>query len=510
MNRNNIWIHVGLAVVLVTIAAVLGQIERWKTTISSSDISQQTLIEKRTNDDPIVKKSRPEVLVRFKHGVTLAQIREFASANNDSLSDEIEAVDGLTVIDDLDNADAQTVASQYAAMSDFVAYAEPNYKIKLDDPDQTESPRDLLLRLPSEYPSTRPNDPQFDEQWALNNFGQESGKERADIDALEAWQTTKGSEDVVVAVLDTGVDFTHVDLLGNMWIRPENVPAYSDDELGPFNDINGYNGTDSIADPMDDNGHGTHCAGIIGAEGDNGEGIAGINWHVKIMPLKFLGRGGFGSVDDAIEAINYAVDRKEHGVNIRIISASWGSTQKSKALEDTIRAAGDAGILFVAAAGNDGSNNDRRAHYPSNYDLPNIISVAALDRNDQLAGFSNFGVKSVHIAAPGKDILSTWLGDNYREASGTSMATPYVSGVAALVIANEPKISIEKLRDRILKTADKLDSLNGKVATGGRVCAANALAGRVVSHQQKSTDATVERVNDWQHKIDDLEQSVRR
>ena len=195
------------------------------------------------------------------------------------------------------------------------------------------------------------------------------------------------SEDVVVAVLDTGVDFTHVDLVQNMWIRPENVPAYTDDELGTFNDINGYNGTDNIADPMDDNGHGTHCAGIIGAEGDNGEGIAGINWHVKIMPLKFLGRGGFGSVDDAIEAINYAIDRKEHGVNIRIISASWGSTQKSQALEDTIRAAGDAGILFVAAAGNDGSNNDKRAHYPSNYDLPNVISVAALDRNDELAGF---------------------------------------------------------------------------------------------------------------------------
>jgi subtilisin family serine protease len=387
------------------------------------------------------------------------------------LTDEIESVSGLSVIDDLDNADPQTVASQYAAMADVV-YAEPNIQIKLDDPAQQASAHDLFDR---QSPFPLPNDPQFGDQWALNNLGQDGGKEHADIDALKAWLTTKGSQDVVVAVLDTGVDFTHVDLVHNMWVRPENVPAYSDDELGTINDLNGFDDTQSIPDPMDDNGHGTHCAGIIGAEGDNGEGIAGVNWKVKIMPLKFLGRGGFGSVDDAIEAINYAIDRKEHGVNIRIISASWGSTTKSRALEDTIRAAGNAGILFVAAAGNDSSNNDRRPHFPSNYDLPNVISVAALDRSDNLAGFSNFGAKTVHVAAPGKDILSTWLNDGYREASGTSMATPYVSGVAALIIANQPNISVEKLKNRILSSVDKLDSLNGKVASGGRINAAKAL-----------------------------------
>jgi subtilisin family serine protease len=504
MNRNNIWIHVGLATVLITIAAVLGQIDRWKAALRVPDGTERSRIEKLAgDDDPIVKRSRPEVLVRFKHGVTWDQIRRITSANHDRLTDEIEAVDGLSVIDDLDNADAQTVADQYAAMTALVDYAEPNFKIKLDDPSQTEIPRDLVYR---ESEIDHPNDPHFGEQWALHNLGQDGGKQRADIDALEAWQTTQGSEDVVVAVLDTGVDYTHVDLRENMWIRPEGMAPYHDAELGYFDDLNGFDGTNAFSglnynsdsdadgeagvgeresepmDPMDDNGHGTHCAGIIGAEGDNGEGVAGINWHVKIMPLKFLGRGGFGSVDDAIEAINYAIDRKEHGVNIRIISASWGSTMKSKALEDTIRAAGDAGILFVAAAGNDSSNNDKRAHYPSNYDLPNVISVAALDRNDQLAGFSNYGVKTVHIAAPGKDILSTWLNDDYREASGTSMATPYVSGVAALIVANEPNISMKKLRERLLNTADKLDALDGKVATGGRVCAANALSNIVKQH----------------------------
>ncbi|MBK8304467.1 MAG: S8 family serine peptidase [Chloracidobacterium sp.] len=480
MNRNNIWIHIGIAVVLITMAAVLGQIGRWKESLHDRSDAVQKRVE-TIKADQIGANTAPEVLVRFKPGVSLSQIRSIATANHDALTDEIESVSGLAVIDDLDNADAQSVADQYAAMSDTVAYAEVNYRIKLDDPIQKDEIKDGLYR---ETTAEMPNDPLFGDQWALNNLGQDGGTKRADIDALEAWSKTKGSDEVVVAVLDSGVDFTHVDLKGNMWTRPANVPAYADDELGTFNDMNGYNGTDKIADPMDDNGHGTHCAGIIGAEGDNGEGITGINQKVKIMPLKFLGRGGMGTTEDAIEAINYAIDRKKNGVNIRIISASWGSTSKSKALEDTIRAAGDAGILFIAAAGNDGSNNDSRPHYPSNYDLPNVISVAALDRNDRLAGFSNFGVKTVHIAAPGKDILSTWLNGAYREASGTSMATPYVSGVAALIIAAEPKISMEKLRERLLSTADKIDTLDGKVATGGRICAANAIAGKVLNHLQ--------------------------
>ncbi len=472
MNRKNIWIHIGLAVVLVTMAAVLGQIERWKSALRVGSSRSETVrkVDLRINHDD--GGGRPEVLVRFKPGVSLDKIRTVASANNDVLVDEIESVNGLTEIDDLDNADAEAIAAQYAALSD-VLYAEPNYRIKLDDPVSPARRQDLLERPVA---ADAPNDPFFSDQWALNNRGQDGGTDRADLDALEAWSKTKGSEDVVIAVLDTGVDYTHIDLRKNMWIRPANIPQYFDDELGTYNDLNGFNGTDTALDPMDDNGHGTHCAGIIGAEGNNGEGIAGINWKVKIMPLKFLGRGGFGNTDDAIEAINYAIDRKKKGVNIRVISASWGSTQNSKALEDTIRAAGDAGILFVAAAGNDGSNNDSRPHYPSNYDLPNIISVAALDRNDKLASFSNFGVKAVHVAAPGKDILSTWLNDDYREASGTSMATPYVSGVAALIIASQPKIAMKDLRERIIGSVDKLDTLKGKVASGGRICAANAVA----------------------------------
>ncbi|CAN5598634.1 hypothetical protein BH10ACI1_BH10ACI1_00370 [soil metagenome] len=475
MNRNNIWIHICIAVVIVTFAAVFGQIRRWQvsptfrnTERSVNRVQKPTTVKRSTAD------SEPEVLVKFRPNVSLADIKKLAAKNNDRLEDEIESVNGLVAIDDLDNADAKTVAEQYTAMTDLVVYAEPNFEIKLDDPGNTISSKDLLKRE-SEPSEMLPNDPMFAEQWALSNTGQNGGKANADLAAVKAWLKTQGSEKVVIAVLDTGVDYTHPDLVSNMWFRPDNVPQYKDDELGTFNDLHGFNGTDNQADPMDDNGHGTHCAGIIGAEGDNDQGIAGINWKVQIMPLKFLGRGGFGTTKDAIEAINYAIDRKRNGVNIRVISASWGSTQYSKALEDTIRAAGEEGILFVAAAGNDGTNNDQRKHYPSNYDLPNVISVAALDRNDQLASFSNFGVKTVHIAAPGKEILSTWLNEDYREASGTSMATPYVSGVAALILASDPNMSVEKLREKLLKSVDKIDSLKDKIESGGRINAAKAL-----------------------------------
>lgn len=468
MNRNNFWIHFGIAVVLISMAAVLGQIRTWQTSIQTANSGNRTL--KPVSVERSLGDSEPEVLVRFRPGVTLSEIKRIAVRNNDRIEDEIEYVAGLVSIDDLDNAAAADVAQQYAAMSDLVLYAHANEEIALDDP-TVYSNRDLLHR---ESFGSLPSDPLFAEQWALNNSGQNGGKAKADIDALEAWEKTQGSDKIVVAVLDTGVDYSHKDLISNIWIRPENLPQYTDDELGTFDDTHGYDADTNAGDPMDDNGHGTHCAGIIGAEGNNDEGIAGVNWNVRIMPLKFLGKGGFGTTKDAIEAINYAIDRKKKGVNLRVINASWGSTMYSKALEDVIRAAGDAGILFVAAAGNSGTDNDKRPHYPSNYNLPNVISVAATDRNDQLTSFSNFGIKTVHIAAPGREIDSTWLKDAYREASGTSMAAPHISGVAALILATEPNLSVSKLRERVLKSVDKIDALNGKVATG-RVNAAKAL-----------------------------------
>jgi thermitase len=462
MNRQNFWIHLMLAAILIVAAAILGQLRRWQSNIERF---KPTVANKPTKQNRTKKDSEPEVLVRFRSDVSLSEIKKIAVKLNDRVEDEIESVKNLVAIDDLDGISAEQVAEEYRKMSDLVLYAEPNYEINIDSKKPQLTPFNEPL----------PNDALFGEQWALNNTGQMGGTPSADIRALKAWQKTKGSRKVVVAVLDSGVDYQHLDLISNIWIRPDDIPPYEDEELGLINDTYGFNAVDNFADPMDENGHGTHCAGIIGAEGNNEIGIAGVNWQVEIMPLKFLGRNGSGTIKDAIEAINYAIDRKQKGVNIRIINASWGSHIYSKALEDAIRAAGEAGILFVAAAGNNSNDNDKFPHYPASYNLPNIISVAALDRNDNLASFSNYGFKTVHIAAPGKDIISTWLDNDFKEASGTSMATPHVSGIAALVASLDPEITVEKLKKKLLESVDMLDSLKDKVKSGGRINASKAL-----------------------------------
>ena len=478
MNRQNLLGHLALALTIILVAAFAGQLRRWERHRKANAIpagyeeSRTAIVPNFVADGT----DEPEILVRFREGLSEDAIRKIAAEHNDTVEDEIESVNGLVAIDDLDNADPQTVASEYRNLKGQVEYAEVNYVISLDPPPVNSATDSASEGSSQSLPDNQPDDPMFAEQWSLSNSGQRGGKVKADINALLAWEKkTTGSSDVIVAVLDSGVDYRHQDLVQNMWERTDNIAEYFDDQLGYVNDKYGYDATDVNGDPMDENGHGTHCAGIIGADGNNGIGIAGINWHVRIMPLKFMSKGGFGSTKDAIEAINYVINRKKAGVNVRIISASWGSTQKSKALEDAIRAAGDAGILFVAASGNASADADKTPHYPASFDLPNVISVAALNRNDELASFSNFGAKRVHIAAPGAEILSTWLNGDFREASGTSMATPEVAGVAALVLSVEPKLSMEDLRARILKSVDKLPGLNGKVSTGGRINAARAV-----------------------------------
>jgi thermitase len=463
MNRNNFLPHVAIALVLILVAAFAGQVRNWRRHWRSHrrPVVVRPYVNPEREQAQQQQSNKTEVFVRFRYGVSEERIQSITGRFHDRIEDQTEAVAGLDLIEDEDGKDAEALLAEYRALPE-VEYAERIFVIKLDEAGDSFKP-------------VVPNDPRFSEQWALANDGQKGGQAGADISALRAWATTKGTDKVVVAVLDSGVDYKHPDLENNIWKRPENIMAYKDKDLGEIDDARGYNAIDNDGDPMDENGHGTHCAGIIGAQGGNNEGITGVNWTVQIMPLRFMDATGAGTTKDAIEAINYVINRKKAGVNVRIISASWGSTQKSRALEDVIKKAYENDILFVAASGNSSVDTDKNPHYPSSYNVGNVISVAALDRNDQLTSFSNYGVKSVHIAAPGKDILSTWLENGFRESSGTSMATPVVAGVAALVLSKNPNLSVDELRKHLLDSVDKLPSAKGKVATGGRINAAKAV-----------------------------------
>jgi len=318
-----------------------------------------------------------------------------------------------------------------------------------------------------------PDDPRFDSQWALHNTGQTGGVADADIDAPEAWDLQTGGN-VIIAVVDTGVDYNHNDLSGNIWNNSAEIAnnGRDDDGNGFVDDVRGWDFANNDNNPMDDNDHGTHLSGTIAASGNNGTGMAGVNWSARIMPLKFMDSTGAGSSADAIAAIDYAVAN-----GARVINASWGGGPFSSAMFNAISAANDAGVLFVAAAGNDGADNDRTPNYPADYDLPNVISVAATDDADTLAGFSNFGANSVDLGAPGVSILSTVRNNGYASFNGTSMAAPHVAGVAALVVADNPNIGISALRAALLDNTDAVDDLAGRTVTGGRLNAFEALGG---------------------------------
>lgn len=333
-----------------------------------------------------------------------------------------------------------------------VRYIEPNYVVHAD---------------------VLPDDPRFGDLWGLRNTGQTGGTPGADVDAERAWNISTGAGDVLVAVVDTGMDYTHPDLSANAWVNPGEVPGngVDDDHNGFVDDVRGWDFVNGDNDPRDDAGHGTHVSGTIGGVGNNGVGVAGVNWRVGIMPLKFLDSQGFGTTDGAIAAIDYAT-----ALRVDAINASWGGGGFSQALLDAIREAGDAGALFVAAAGNDGLDNDFFPNYPSNFDAPNIVAVAATDHNDRKAAFSNFGAATVDLGAPGVDILSTIPGGSYGYSSGTSMAAPHVSGAAALVRAVAPGIGVAQLKQRLLDSADRVPDLAGITVTGGRLNAFLAIA----------------------------------
>lgn len=398
-----------------------------------------------------------ELLVRFKGGAYLAAAQQAHSALGATVVHTYRSLEGLQLVHLPKDMDVEAAAGLYLKQPG-VLYAEPNY----------------LYRT-----AALPDDPRLGDLWGLNNTGQSNGTADADINAPEAWDLTTGSDDTVIAVIDSGINYLHEDLAGNMWVNPGEVPDndVDDDNNGYVDDIHGINAIANSGDPLDDNRHGSHCAGTIAGRGNNALGVAGVNWRARLIGCKFLSSAGSGSTANALKCMDYLYNlrtRDSNPVDLVATSNSWGGGAFSQALQDAIERHQQAGILFVAAAGNSNANNDTTASYPSGYPLPNIIAVAATDRNDAKASFSSYGRRRVHIAAPGVDILSTTLGTNsYELLSGTSMATPHVTGLVGLLKAQEPSRDWRALKNLVLAGGQDVASMNGITITGRRIRAAD-------------------------------------
>lgn len=336
-----------------------------------------------------------------------------------------------------------------------VLYAEPDYILKAN---------------------VIPNDTRFDELWGMHNTGQTGGVDDADIDAPEAWDISTGSRDVVVGVIDTGVDYTHPDLAANAWVNPGEIAGdgIDNDGNGYIDDVYGINAITNVGDPMDDNGHGSHVSGTIGATGNNGEGVVGVNHEVSIVGCKFLDAAGSGAGSDALKCMDYMIALKNNGVNVRVLNNSWGGGGSSQAMIDAINASEAADILFVAAAGNDAVDNDANPSYPSSYEHGSVLSVASTTSTDAMSGFSQWGLTSVDMGAPGSAVLSTIPG-GYSSFSGTSMATPHVAGAAALVLSVNPELNVLELKELLMNSGDENADLAGKTVSGKRLNVYTAL-----------------------------------
>jgi subtilisin family serine protease len=396
-----------------------------------------------------------ELLVRFKEGTLPTEARHAFDTLAATSNRHFTSVPGLyrvTLGADLPLDQALRVMGR----NPDVLYAEPNYVVDAH---------------------ATPNDPSYSAQWGLRNNGQTGGMPGADIAAEDAWNVTTGSHGVVVAVIDTGVDYNHQDLAANVFRNEvECTPnGLDDDGNGYVDDCHGIDVVNGDSDPMDDHDHGTHVAGIIGAVGNNAIGVAGVNWNVSVLPCKFLDATGHGSTADAVTCLDYVAAMKNRGVDIVASNNSWGGGLFSWALRDAIRVQQDLGILFVASAGNSGLDNDRLRTYPCSYDVPNVLCVAASDADDHLAAFSNFGRATVDLSAPGVDILSTTRGNTYQHFNGTSMAAPHVAGMVALLRAENPARDWKEAKNLILSSGDASPYL-GATLTGRRLNAGRALA----------------------------------
>jgi len=381
-----------------------------------------------------------ELLVRFRAGTPEFVKDTILATHGARRKKQLRGESGVESLDLATGRDVKTAALELLLNSQ-IEFVEPNFLITKED--------------------LRPNDPQLDAQWALRNIGQNGGRYGSDINATTAWQTTNGSLATVIAVIDSGIDFTHPDLKNNQWTNPQ--PAVS-------NDLHGWDFITDTGEINDEQGHGTAVAGIIAAEGNNSLGISGVMWRASLMSVRVLDNTGTGDVADAVEAIDYAVAHGAHVINL-----SWGTNGGSFALRDAIERAIRRNVVVVCSAGNGSHDLDATPYYPASFNIRNLISVAASDNSDQLPAWSNWGARSVTLAAPGTNILTTQRGGGYWNVTGTSAAAPIVSGIAGLLRTERPHSPVGVVVKAITDTVRQTSSLAGKVSSGGVANAASAV-----------------------------------
>jgi subtilisin family serine protease len=392
-----------------------------------------------------------EMLIKFRHG-TPQQTKDQILGAFGKESKELRGRDKITKLKLKDGLDLDTQIGNVKQLSDAVEWAESNF---------------VVSRSSVKLQAATPNDPLYSQQWALENSGQGGGAPGSDIGARAGWPTTTGSEKTIVAVIDTGVDTTHPDLKENLWVnnREEKGKKNQDDEGdGYVDDVYGWNFVNDSGDVTDDHGHGTAMAGIIAAQGNNGQGMSGVMWKASVMTLKALDSTGSGAISDVVEAMDFAAT---HGASV--INCSFGTDAYSYALLDAIQRVSSYGVLVVASAGNDGRDITNNPYYPAGYTVGNLISVAATSNGDQLAAFSNWSPTLVQIAAPGVGVLTTAPGGQYVTATGTSASAPLVAGAAGLLKTLGAWMSAESVAKSLIDGARKSPHLYGKVATEGVV-----------------------------------------
>ncbi|WP_430393348.1 S8 family serine peptidase [Corallococcus exiguus] len=424
-----------------------------------------------------------EVLVRFRDGIQAMEQDPTRGLKGARVLHRFRKMPGLQLVKLPEGMSVEQALSHYRR-DPRVAFAEPNAIYT---------------------PSVLPVDPRFRELWGFHNTGQTLGGADMDINVPEAWELTQGSEADVVAVIDSGVDFTHPDLADNMWVNPGEIAGngVDDDGNGYVDDVHGIDATDETKTPMDVNGHGTHVAGTIAARGGNGLGVVGVSPRTKLLACKVEDADGFFTLDAAVRCLDYLLDlktRARHPVNLIASNASWGGSFASQALSDAITGHLHAGILFVAAAGNLGMNMDFwMSSYPAEFTLPNILSVGASDDLDRRARFSNYGHQKVDIFAPGVSILSTVPGGGHAVFSGTSMAAPHVTGLVALLHAQSPERDWRALRNLVLSGGQEVPALRDLSVTGRRIRAIDTGGGGSMSCAEQSMVRRLEPSGDIVH-----------